>query len=304
MPDSPEPPVEVPLGERPTAHLPPSRPKEPHVRAPVGACDAHVHIVAGPQDFPLWDGRPEDPALGRGFEDWLALYREHLDTLGCTRGVVVQSILYGWDNSVTVEAVRRLGDQFRGVALVTDEVQDHTLDALAHHHMKAVRLNLMRDDGLSIEGARALAPKLAERGMHVQVLLAADRHLADVADTFRRLPVPVVVDHVGLPASGDPDGPGVRLLRELVADGNVWVKLSGLYRFSDPPYADTDALVRGMAEAGPERCLWGSDWPHLMLGNAEMPDAGVLFDAFTRAVEDSGLRQRILVDNPARLYGF
>ena len=149
MPDSPLPPVEVPQAERPAAHHPASRPKEPYLRAPVGACDAHVHIVAGPEEFRLWSGRSEDPPQGHGFEDWLSLYRAHLDTLGCTRGVVVQSILYGTDNAVTIEAVRRLGEQFRGVALVTDEVQDDTLDRLAHHRMRAVRLNLVHGGVLS-----------------------------------------------------------------------------------------------------------------------------------------------------------
>ena len=304
MPDSPLPPVEVPFAERPTAHVPPSRPKEPLVRAPVGACDTQVHILGGPRDVPRGDGRPGSGSDGHGFEEWLALYREHLDTLGCTRGVIVQSHLHGTDNSVTIEAVRRLGEQFRGVAVVTDEVQDHTLDRLADHRMAAVRVNLVDEGALGWAGGRALAPRLAERNLHVEVRLRADRHLADLAHDIASMPVPVVIDHAGLPPDGRPDGNGVRLLCRLLSDGRAWVKLSGLYRFAESPFEAADDLVRALVAANPERCLWGSDWPHLMQGQTHVPDAGVLFDAFTRAVDDPDQRQMVLVDNPAQLYGF
>ena len=304
MPDSPLPPVEVPEAERPSAHQPADRPKEPSVRAPVGACDAHVHMVAGPAEFPLSERGAEHPAPGRGFEDWLALYRTHLDTLGCTRGVIVQSKLYGTDNRVTIEALRRLGDGFRGVALVTEEVQDDTLDHLAGHGVRAVRLNLVHGSALGWDGARAIAPRLAERGMHVEMLLHADRHLPALADDLAAMPVPVVIDHAGWPTDGRADSDGIRTLLRLLGDGMAWIKLSAVYRFAPPPYDGADDLVRAMVAANPRRCLWGSDWPHLMLGDAPMPDAGVLFDAFTRAIEDPAKRQRILVDNPAAPYGF
>ena len=303
MPDSPLPPVEVPDAEKPSAHHPADRPKEPLVRAPVGACDAHVHMVAGPAEFPLSD-RARHPAPGRGFEDWLALYRTHLDTLGCTRGVIVQSGLYGTDNRITIEALRRLGDGFRGVASVTDEVQDDTLDHLASHGIKAVRLNLVHGSALGWDGARAMAPRLAARDMHLEALLHADRNLPALAGDIAAMPVPVVIDHAGWPSDGRADSGGVRVLLRLLSDGTAWVKLSGLYRFAPPPYDRADELVRALVAANPRRCVWGSDWPHLLLGGAPMPDAGVLFDALTRAVEDPAQRQRILVDNPAALYGF
>ncbi len=302
MPDSKSPPVDTPSGERPSAQVPPQRAKEPHVRAPVGACDAHIHIAAGRQDFALWEGRREDPPPGHGFEDWLGLLRGHLDTLGCTRGVIVQSILYGADNAITIEAVRRLGPQFRGVALVTSEVQDHTLDDLARARIRAVRLNLVHGGLLDWRAAMRLAPRLAERDMHLEILLHADRHLADIAGGIAGCPVPVVIDHAGWPSDGRADGSGIDRLCGLLSDGAAWTKLSALYRFATA--GQGAALVRRLVEANPERCVWGSDWPHLMLGGVAMPDAGVLFDDFTDAIEDGGSRQRILVDNPARLYGF
>ncbi len=303
MPEPNSPPVETPPNERPTARLPPPRPKEPTVRAPVGACDCHIHVVAGGEDFGLWEGRAEDPHPAHGFEDWLDLLRAHLDTLGCTRGVVVQSILHGTDNAITVEAIQRLGRQFRGVALVAPEVQDHSLEELARAHIRAIRLNLVHGGPLDWPAARRMAPRLAERGLHIEMLLHADQHLEAIADDLEALPVPVVLDHAGWPEDPRPDSDGVRRVCRLLAEGRIWVKLSALYRMTQS--ADEAAALAGaLIAANPERCVWGSDWPHLLLGEAEMPDSGVLFDDFTRAVEDPALRQAILVDNPARLYGF
>ncbi|MBM9594834.1 amidohydrolase family protein [Rhodobacteraceae bacterium MCCB 386] len=304
MPDSNSPPVEIPEAESTASTFPRDRPKEPTVRAPVGACDCHLHMVAGPAELPMVDRRADDPVAGHGFEGWMGLLRVHLDAIGCTRGVVVQSVIYGADNHVTIEAVRRLGEQFRGVALVTDEVQDGTLDHLSHHRMKAVRVNRVHGGPLNWEGAEALAPRLADRGMHIEMLIHADRDLPALADRIAALPVPVVIDHCGWPSSAEMSGEGIDALCRLVQGGQVWVKLSGLYRFTPRPHLESDDLVRRLVEANPGRCVWGSDWPHLLLGEAEMPDAGVLFDAFTRVVEDTQTRQRILVDNPATLYGF
>lgn len=302
MPDAPYPPVEVPQAERPSGVAPAHAPKIPTTRAPVGACDAHVHMLAGPAERPLWEGRVEDPAAGLGFEDWLARLREHLDLLGCTRVVIVQSILYGTDNAVALDAVRRLGDMARAVALVDGAAADEHLDALAEAGAVAVRLNYVHGGVLSWEEARALAPRLAERGMHLQMLLHADRHVEEIEGDLADLPVPLVIDHAGWPH--DPDAPGVERLCRLLAEGRAWVKLSGVYRFAEPPWAGADPLIRRLVEANPERCLWGSDWPHIMLAGAAMPDAGRLLDAFMRAVEDPARRQRVLVDNPAALFGF
>ncbi len=296
MPDAPYPPVEVPEAEEPGPE-----PKIPTVRAPVGACDAHVHMLAGPSEYPLWSGRSEDPDPDRGFEDWLGALSEHLDRLGCTRVVLVQSIFYGTDNAVTLDAAARLGEMARAVALVSGDATDERLDELREAGAVGVRLNLVHGGVLSWEGARAMAPRLAERGMHVQMLCHADRDLAEIAEEVAALPVPVVIDHAGWPEG---DLGGVETLCRLLGEGNTWVKLSGAYRLTEAPYREADALVRRLAEANPERCVWGSDWPHVMLRGAGRPDAGVLLDAFMRAVEEPEMRQRILVDNAAALYGF
>ena len=297
MPDAPDPPVELPEAESFSLGS-----KIPTIRAPVGACDAHVHILAGPSEYPLWSGRSEDPDPRRGFEDWLGALREHLDRLGCTRVVLVQSIFYGTDNAVTLDAAERLGDMARVIALVDEAADDEHLDALRGAGAVGVRLNYVHGGVLDWDGARAMAPRLAERGMHLQMLCHADRHMAEIAHDVARLPVPVVFDHAGWPT--DMSAEGVGTLERLLGEGRAWVKLSGAYRFTQEPYREADDLVRRLVAANPERCVWGSDWPHIMLRGAARPDAGVLLDAFMRAVEGAEDRQRVLVDNPAALYGF
>ena len=289
---------------KPNAQMPPS-PTPPAERPPAGACDAHVHLLAGFDEFPLWDGRVENPAPGHDLDGWLTLYRQHLDTLGFQRGLIVHSILYGTDNSVTVEAVRRMGDGFKGVGLLPDGASEADIDRFAELQMVAVRLNYVHGGVLTWEGAKNMAPALAECGLHIQMLAHADQHVAGLAEDIRALPVDVVFDHIGWPSQDrSPQSEGFQTLCALLAEGRVWVKLSALYRMCDAPYDEVDELVATLVSANPDRCLWGSDWPHLMLADAKMPRAATLLDAFYRVVTDTETRHRILVDNPARLFSF
>lgn len=289
---------------KPNAQMPPPS-GAPKTKAPPGACDAHVHILAGATEYPLWEGRVENPAPGPDLDGWLALYRAHLDALGCTRGLIVHSIFYGTDNSVTVEAVRRMGPGFKGVGLMPDGAVDAELDRFADQQMVAVRLNYVHGGVLTWDGAKAMAPTLRDRGLHIQMLAHADLHIAELAADIRSLPVEVVFDHIGWPAADRRvDSAGFQALCNLLAEGRVWVKLSALYRLCNAPYDDVAELVAALVDANPERCLWGSDWPHIMLAEAQMPQAAQLLDAFHDVVTDTAMRHRILVENPARLFGF
>ena len=288
---------------KPQAAAPADPPQALAERAPAGGCDAHFHMVA--HDFPLWEGRVEDPAPG-ALADWAARYRRVMARLGLSRGVVVHSILYGADNALTAAAVAALGrESFRGIGLVRDGADDAALDALAAQGMAGVRLNLVHGGLLSLEGAAALGPRLAERGLHVQMLVSAPVSMAAAAEAARRLPVPVVFDHLAWPdIAAGVDEPGFQALLRLLGEGRAWVKLSGVYRLCAPPWEAADGHVAALLRANPERCLWGTDWPHLMLGDAARPDAGALLDAFHRVATDAETRARVLVETPARLYGF
>ncbi|WOI57078.1 amidohydrolase family protein [Palleronia sp. LCG004] len=293
------------MAELPAGMAPAERPKVPSTLPPRGACDTHVHMLGGRGDFRLWDGRPEDPPRDRGFDGWIDLLNTHLTTLEIDRVVLVHSVLYGTDNTVTIEALKRLGDRARGVGLIGDDATEAHLDRLADARIKAIRLNHVHPGVISWEGVKRFAPALAERDMHVEILVNAHEHLASMADDLRALPCPVVLDHLAWPILGGEGSPeGVETLERLVGDGDAYTKISGIYRFSDAPWDEADDLVARLARANPDRLLWGSDWPHILLGETPMPDAGQLLDAFFRAVEDSETRQKILVDTPEQLFGF
>ncbi len=293
------------MAEKPEGLGPTERPKVPSTLPPRGACDAHVHMLGGRGDFKLWEGRPEDPPRGRGFDGWIDLLNTHLTTLEIDRVVLVHSILYGTDNTVTIEALRRLGDKARGVGVIGDDGTEEKLDRLAEDRIRAIRFNHVQGGVISWEGVQRFAPMLAERGMHVEILIHAHEHLADLADGLRALPCPVVLDHMAWPdLSQGTDQPALGTLERLVGDGDVHAKISGVYRFAEAPWDAADALIERLARANPDRLLWGSDWPHVLLDGAPMPDAGQLLDAFFRAVTDSDARQKILVDTPERLFDF
>lgn len=287
---------------KPISPLPPA-PTPPVHAAPAGACDTHVHLLAAPEESPLFAGRTEDTATT--YADYIARYRAHLANLGCTRGVIVQSIFYGTNNAITARAVADMGAGFKGIGLLPDGATEQSFDDFADWNMKGVRLNYVHGGVLTWDGARAMAPALADRNMHIQMLMNADKHMADLAPDIAALPVPVVFDHIGWPdlTRGVNDA-GFQALCNALKGGNVYVKLSGLYRLCDAPYAQVDAFVAALVTANPERCLWGSDWPHIMLNGAQMPQASILWDAFHSVVTDTATRTRILVDNPKALYGF
>lgn len=273
------------------------------VLAPADACDTHVHLLGAADEFPLFDGRTEDPA--QSYAAYLAGYKEHLRTLGMTRGVIVHSIFYGTDNTITVQAVRDMGNGFKGIGLLPDGASNADLDQFVEWNLKGVRLNYVHGGVLTWDGAKAMAPALAARDMHIQMLLHADQHMEALAPDIAVLPVPVVFDHIGWPdLTLGPNHPGFIALCKAMKDGDAYVKLSGLYRLCDAPYSDADAHVAALVAANPERCLWGSDWPHIMLNGAEMPQNDALWQAFLRVVPDPATRHQILVANPARLYGF
>ena len=285
------------------AHAPlPQHATTPDTPAPQGAWDCHFHMLGGQSDFPLWDGRVEDPAPGPDFQGWLDLYRQQSAALGFSKGVVVHSILYGTDNSITRDAIHALGPDYVGVGLLPDGASTDTIHSFASDGMRAVRLNYVHGGVLTWDGAKAMAPKLADAGLHIQMLCHADQHMDQIAADIRALPVPVVFDHCAWPSAGlAPDAPGIDTLCALLEEGRAYVKLSALYRLCDAPYTAADALVRRLLDANPHHCLWGSDWPFIMLNDATSPQPAELLNALTRVTTEEE-RTLIHITNPERLY--
>ena len=288
---------------KPDALMPPA-PTAPTHKLPTGAVDSHVHLVAGADEFPLWENRVENPAPGRDFEGWLDAYRAHLSALGCEKGLIVHSILYGTDNSVTLEAVKRMGAGFKGVGLLPDGATTRQIDAFAQQNMVAVRLNYVHGGVLTWDGAKAMAPALADHGLHLQMLAHADRHMEEIAEDVRAMPCPVVFDHLGWPADGmTPDSPGFQAFCALLAEGHAYAKLSAPYRMDAAPFEAAAACTSALIAANPERCMWGSDWPHLMLNGADMPHASELADTAMSLMPDDATARQIFVDTPTQLFG-
>lgn len=266
---------------------------------PRGACDCHAHIF-GPQGrFPYSPNRSYTPA-----ERLPSDYAAMLKSIGIDRGVVVQPSVYGTDNRATLNAIAELGPDFRGVAVLQPDVGDKSLADHAAGGIRGVRLSSITRGGVGLEHLEAMAARLKGSAWHIQILadFSKDRELAA---RIRKLDVSVVVDHFGVvDASEGVCGQGFRDLLALARSGRCWVKLSGLYLVSrqPAPFTDLRPMAEALVAAAPERMVWATDWPHPA---AKDPvDDARLLSLLCEWVPDDAMRHRILVDNPAKLYGF
>jgi D-galactarolactone isomerase len=227
--------------------------------------------------------------------------------VGIERTVVVQPSGYGTDNSCTLAAVAALGPAARGVAVVPESETDTELERLAAAGIRGVRFHMFPGGVLPWESLEPLAARVRPLGWHVQVQLDG-RRLSDREAMLRRLPGTLVIDHVGKFLEPVPvDHPAFRVLVRLVEAGRTYVKLSAPYETSKagpPNYDDVGALAKVLTKAAPERMLWASNWPHLGQPRDRLPDEAVQLDMLLDWAPDESVRRKILVDNPAALYGF
>jgi 2-pyrone-4,6-dicarboxylate lactonase len=279
-----------------------ANPRKPAYVLPPGAVDAHCHVF-GPGDvFPYAPERKYTPADAPK-EKLFALR----DFLGFERQVIVQATCHGADNRALVDALRASGDRARGVATIRPGVSG---DELAHMHeagVRGVRFNFVRRlaDPKPDEYYRGLVDLIAGFGWHIVIYFeAAD--LAERWDLFTSLPTTIVVDHMGRPDVTRPlDDEGFELfLRFMREHENVWAKLSGaerLTRSGPPGYDDVIPFAAHLAQAFPDRVIWGTDWPHPNM-KSFMPDEGDQVDLIPRIAPAPDLQRKLLVDNPMRLY--
>lgn len=272
----------------------------PRQRAPEGSCDSHFHIF-GPYDrFLMSETRPYTPPPAL-----IAHYLDMANTLGLTRRVVVQASVYGTDNAVTMDAVAQFGqDNARAIVVVDDAASPAELRRLADAGAVGVRFNAVSGNGTPVDQLESLARRVADLGWHIQLYMKGDVLMA-LAPRLAQLPVPLVLDHMaGVKAADGPEGAELAAALRLLDTGRVHVKICG-YRASAAPYADLTPIARRFVAAAPERCVWGTDWPHTQFPTpAQMLDDGLLLDWLFDWVPDAATRHRILVDNPAALYGF
>ena len=283
---------------------------------PAGACDCHTHIFGPPERFPFWSGRSytPQPALPAAMK---ALHAG----LGVQRVVVVTPSVYGTDNAATLWGIREIGKGARGIAVIDDKTTDRELDAMGKEGVRGIRLNLatagITDPAQGRERFQRAAARMKSRGWHIQIY-ANLAVIAGIRQLVQESPVPVVFDHFGgAKAALGMSQPGFAELLDLVRNGEAYVKISGAYRASDkgPGFLDAAPLAQALIGANPDRIVWGTDWPHpdspgpagrkATEVSAPLPidDAGLL-NQLPKWAPDALVRKKILVDNPARLYGF
>jgi predicted TIM-barrel fold metal-dependent hydrolase len=294
-----------------------SQPSTPvNFDVPAGACDCHTHIHADPEKFPFYAGRVYTPEPASP-EEMSALHK----ALHIERVVIVTPSVYGPDNSATLFGIKARGATARGVAVIDDKTAESDLDTLQQAGFRGIRLNLatggVNDPNVARQRFQAAVDRMKARGWHVQ-LFTSLAVISAIKDLVASAPVPVVFDHFGgAQAASGVDQPGFADLLELVRSGKAYVKISGAYRASKlaPDYPDAAPLARALIAANAERIVWGTDWPHpdsVTPADRKVTDVtplfqiddGRLFNQLPAWAPDEAIRSKILVENPARLYGF
>jgi D-galactarolactone isomerase len=261
-------------------------------------CDCHVHVFD--PTYPMAPSATYVPPVAR-VESLQAMHQ----SLGIGRVVVVQPTGYGFDNRCTMAAVATLGSSARAVVTVNTSVGDVDLQVLHEGGARGVRFMMAGGGVLPWDALESLAARIQPLGWHINLQLNGCE-LPQYADCLKRLPVAVVVDHIGkfMPPPGA-GAPSFRALRTLMDGGRCWVKLSAPYESSlsgPPAYEDVSLLARELARDYAERCLWASNWPHP--NRQPVPDNAALLEQLQSWAPSSAAAQRILVDNPQTLYGF
>ncbi|MFN5126526.1 MAG: amidohydrolase family protein [Bradyrhizobium sp.] len=283
---------------------------------PAGACDCHTHIHGDPEKFPFFAGRVYTPEPASP-EEMSALHK----ALHVERVVIVTPSVYGPDNSSTLFGMTARGPTARGVAVIDDKTSESDLDTMQKAGFRGIRLNRatggVNDPNLGRQRFSAAIERMKARGWHVQ-LFTSLAMITAIKDLVAAAPVPVVFDHFGGAEAALGTGqPGFDDLLALVKSGKAYVKISGAYRASRlaPDYADAAPLAQALIAANAERIIWGTDWPHpdsVTPAGRKVTDVtplyqiddGRLLNQLPVWAPDAKVRKTILVDNPARLYGF
>lgn len=273
--------------------------RKPTYKLPVGACDAHCHVFGPANRFPFAPDRRYTPAEAP--KEALAALHAHL---GIGRAVIVQASCHGTDNAAMLDAIASSPARYRGVAIVDGSFRERDFCALHEGGVRGVRFNFVRHLGGAPDLAliRKVAGRIEELGWHLVLHLdAAD--IVPLADFMRGLPLPFVIDHMGrVPAAEGTAQPAFQGLLELTRLENCWIKVSGSERISRHPFSAAVPIARALVEASPTRVLWGTDFPHPNL--KDPVDEADLVDLIPQFVRSPAEQRLLLIDNPARLYGF
>jgi 2-pyrone-4,6-dicarboxylate lactonase len=285
---------------KPTIPGPIQHTTHPRFKFPPGSCDCHAHIF-GPQSRYTYDPKRRYTPPDALITDYVRM----LTILGVERAVLVQPSVYMTDNSALLDGLAESPIPMRGIAVVGTDVSDAELHRMHKLGVRGLRLNLRFDNGVGADIAPALARRIAPLGWHLQFRVMSENY-DDVLRMLDDLAVDIVVDHIGqVPIEKGLAGKDFQALLGLVRTGRVWVKLSAPMRMSreELPYNDVVPFVRELVATAPGQMLWATDWPHTTI-TTQMPNDGAIADLLLDWIPDEATRRRVLVDNPARRYGF
>ena len=291
-----------------------SQHSKPKAAIPAGAIDCHMHVFGTVEAYP--------PAARRSYTPQpatLAEFEAMQAIIGMSRNVFVQASAYGTDNACMLDALRVRGNLSRGVAVIDPDIAESALDEMHQLGVRGVRLNIatfgLSDlDGLRDQLRRTIA-KVGPRGWHVQIFASLEM-LGLLRSEIEAATCPIVIDHMGLAiATAGLDQPGFDMLKAWLGLGHIWMKVSGFYRVShqESDFSEAVPYAKALIEANPERCVWGTDWPHTGAHGRSLADGpplieyrklddGVLLDLLAEAAGPH--LHKVLVDNPERLYQF
>lgn len=287
----------------PTCKAPDPDTRTPRFRPPANACDAHCHIFGPGDRYPYAADRSYTPP-----DAPLARFKELQKTLGLTRAVLVNASCHGSDNTVIVDAIAQSGGKYRGVANSDDTFTEKTFEALHQAGFRGVRFNFVKHlGGMPDMGEfHRTLERIKPFGWHIDLHFDAV-DLLEHDTLLKSLPVAFIIDHMGrVPTKNGLEQEPFKLLLNLArTNDKCWIKISGSERIAGegPPFTSAVPFAQALIDAAPDRILWGTDWPHPNIAR-HMPNDGDLVDLIPLMMPDAATQQRILVDNPHRLYQF
>ena len=279
-------------------------PKKPDFILPPDACDAHCHVFGPADKFPYSPARKYTP-VDAPKEKLFALHQH----LGFSRSVLVQASCHGTDNSAMVDMLEAGENRYRGVAVVEEDVSDAELKAMHAAGVRGIRFNFVKRlvDVKPFSYYQSMAERIAGLGWHI-IAYFESQELSDIQDLLFDLPVPLVIDHMGRPnvEKGLEDKDFTNICDLMRDRAQTWIKVGCHERLTQgepPSYDDVVPYAKYFVDNFSDNVLWGTDWPHPNM-QSHMPDDGALVDNIPLFATTPVLQQKLLVDNPQRLYQF
>lgn len=286
---------------KPSCMPPDNNTRAPLYQAPPKSCDAHCHVFGPHPMFPYSDKAAYWPPDA----DKHALKRLH-DKLGIERAVLVQASCHGTDNRAMIDAIKSSNGAYRGVCIANDSFNENDFQDLHDGGVRGVRFNFVKHLGgaPNLDSMKTVLQRVKPLGWHLVIHVNAE-DVISYAEFFDALDLEIVVDHMGrVPTTEGVGQQAYKILLERMQRDNWWMKVCGSERISmGPPFYDAVPFAQGFIELAPDRILWGTDYPHPNI-KKHMPNDADLLDLVPLIARDAAIQKKILVDNPARLYGF